>query len=737
MWAAACGGGDEGARTAGIRVSPTTGLVTTEHGQEATFEVTLNSGDAPTAEVVILVASDDESEGTVDVDRLTFSPDGYDTPQTVTVRGVDDDVADGHTRFTIELDDTQSDDSVWDGLDPADVEILNFDNDGAAISASLTGPGFVSEDGATTTMAVFLSLEPLDDVVVPVGTSDPGEAKTDVDMLVFTPEDFATPKVVTITGVDDPDADGMQSFDFETGIASSDDVTFDGFDAPDQALLNLDNDSPGVVVVAQNAVSTTYESGNPVSQVNLDVRLQTRPKAEVRVSLRSTDTSEGTIAGGGTPMVLTFDENNWDQLQTVAVDAVDDAAQDGPQDYEIEVEVLDSQDTDYNLMLVNNFTVTNIDDDQVGIIATPIAGLTTNESGSQATFSVQLATEPSADVTIALNNGNPAEGTLNSQTLVFTDQNWFVPQVVTITGVDDAIADSNILYFVTAGQITSSDTDYSGATQLFPSISVTNNDNDMVGIAVNPSGVQLNTSESGGSASFSVVLNTEPLQNVVIDVVSTNPGEAQPSVGQLVFTALDWDDPKTVVVNGVDDTPPVADGPIALNIALSVSDAEPAYLALDPEDPQVVNADNDAPGVTVSPLSLHLSETTSQMLPASSVPQCIQIEFPRCDFYGVRLNTQPDGDVVFDITSSNPSVATSSRVNLQFDPQNYATSQKVTVCGVADGTSGDRGAIIQNLAGQGADTTGYVGFDPADVTVTVHDTLDPSCEQPNPKEPAP
>ena len=78
---------------AGITVTPTVGLVTTEAGGTATFTVRLNS--QPTANVTIGLSSSDTTEGTVLPASLTFTTANWNTPQTVTVTGVNDAVDDG------------------------------------------------------------------------------------------------------------------------------------------------------------------------------------------------------------------------------------------------------------------------------------------------------------------------------------------------------------------------------------------------------------------------------------------------------------------------------------------------------------------------------------------------------------------------------------------------------------------------------------------------------------------
>ncbi|MGE3340859.1 MAG: collagen binding domain-containing protein [Candidatus Altimarinota bacterium] len=111
-----------------------------------------------------------------------------------------------------------------------------------------------------------------------------------------------------------------------------------------------------------------------------------------------------------------------------------------------------------------------------GFIVTPTNGLVTTEAGGQATFTVALNTLPTADVTISITSSNPAEGTTDVNSLTFTNLNGTTAQTVTITGVDDAVADGAVAYTIITGVAVSTDGNYNG---LNPAdVSVVNNDND-------------------------------------------------------------------------------------------------------------------------------------------------------------------------------------------------------------------------------------------------------------------
>src|SRR2546429_2332826 len=103
--------------TAGIAVSPTSGLTTTEGGGTATFTMALTS--QPTANVTIGLSSSDLTEGTVAPASLTFTPGNWNTTQTVTVTGTDDFAADGNEAYAIVTAAATSTHGSYNGMNPA------------------------------------------------------------------------------------------------------------------------------------------------------------------------------------------------------------------------------------------------------------------------------------------------------------------------------------------------------------------------------------------------------------------------------------------------------------------------------------------------------------------------------------------------------------------------------------------------------------------------------------------
>ncbi|WP_438811106.1 Ig-like domain-containing protein [Rhodopirellula halodulae] len=70
-------------------------------------------------------------------------------------------------------------------------------------------------------------------------------------------------------------------------------------------------------------------------------------------------------------------------------------------------------------------------------------GTVVSETGASDTFTVALTAEPESDVVIDVTSGDIGEATVDQPTLTFTNQNWFVAQTVTVTGIDDALVDDD------------------------------------------------------------------------------------------------------------------------------------------------------------------------------------------------------------------------------------------------------------------------------------------------------
>ena len=536
--------------TAGISVSAISGN-TSESGGTATFAVKLNA--APTNVVTINLVSSDVSEGTVPA-SVNFTQSNWSTAQTVTVTGVSDAVDDGNITYSVSLTAVSTDTSFNNATSA--VTVVNTDDDTAGLSVSSIS-GTTNEGGSTATFSVKLTSEPTSTVTISLSGVDASEGTLSTATLTFDNTNWNTEKVVTVTGVTDALDDGDVTYTVAIASSSADLLYAGKTNAV--TIVNVDDDTAGISV--SSISGNTSEQG---SAATFSVRLTSEPTADVTIALSGDDT-EGTFA---TP--LTFTSGNWSTAQSVTVTGVNDAVDDNDVTYSL---FLGSSSTDAGYIAKSaTVSVVNIDDDTAGISTSLISG-NTSETGSSATFSVQLTSAPTASVTLTL-SGDSSEGSLSSSSLTFDNTNWSVAKVVTVSGKDDFVDDGDVTYSVGLSA-SSADAGYAGKSG---TVAVVNTDNDAAGISV--STISGTTSEAGGTATFTLKLDSEPTATVTISVSSSNASEGVPSLSSLAFTTSDWSVPQTVTVTGQDDI--VFDGNIAYSLNLTASSSDSVFAGKPP-----------------------------------------------------------------------------------------------------------------------------------------------------------
>ena len=135
--------------------TPATPLVTDESGKTATMRVKLNL--QPTANVVVRLAVSKNVEARLSTTRLIFTPTNWNTFQSVTVTGLNDNVVDGDKAYLVRVLPAVSTDKRFSGLDGADV---NFVNKSVATGASLFNGNYAATFLGTGILP-FVSSQPV------------------------------------------------------------------------------------------------------------------------------------------------------------------------------------------------------------------------------------------------------------------------------------------------------------------------------------------------------------------------------------------------------------------------------------------------------------------------------------------------------------------------------------------------------------------------------------------------
>src|SRR5690606_4581726 len=127
----------------------------------------------------------------------------------------------------------------------------------------------------------------------------------------------------------------------------------------------------------------------------------------------------------------------------VSVTGVDDDLVDGDQEVGIRLSVDAANSADeYDGVGDVIVQVTNEDDDDAEIVASRTSA-TVSEDGGQDAFTVRLSARPSEAVVLTVTSADEGEVTVAPATLTFEPDAWDEAQTVTLTGVDDALADGD------------------------------------------------------------------------------------------------------------------------------------------------------------------------------------------------------------------------------------------------------------------------------------------------------
>lgn len=228
----------------------TSAATVSEDGSTVTESFTVVLDAQPSSNVKFDLTVGDTTEVSIDKPSLTFTNANWDTPQTVTITGVDDDIIDGDivSNITISIDDANSDDN-FDALADETIAVTTTDDDSAGFTVSIAALN-VAENGGTNTFTVVLDTEPSSDVVFSVTSSDTGEATVSPATLTFTPVNWDTPQTITATGVNDSDANGDDSASITVSVidALSDD-SFDPLADQSVAITVVNDDVPSTLSV--------------------------------------------------------------------------------------------------------------------------------------------------------------------------------------------------------------------------------------------------------------------------------------------------------------------------------------------------------------------------------------------------------------------------------------------------------------------------------------------------------
>lgn len=675
----------------------------TEAGGTDTLDVVLNT--LPSSSVTISLTGSDSTESTFLPTQLTFTTANWNTPQTVTFTGQDDSVQDGAgtNTITFTVDSGLTADANYLAIANKTVAVSTSDDDVAGFTMTQTGGSTgVTEMGGTDSITVVLDSEPTSDVVIDFVSTDSSEVTLSPSSLTFSTGNYSTAQTITFTGQDDFIDDSNTNTTVNVNVnAGTVDTVYAALAQQTISVSNTDNDSAGISV-SESGGSTYVEETGDTDYIS--VVLDTEPLGNVVLDVTSSDTTEITVD----PATLTFTPLDWNVGQNVGVTGVDDNVSEDNVTVNniLNINVASTLDSQYDLLGTVTVPVIVTDNDIAGFTLGDTADIRTFETGATDTFTIVLNTQPTANVVFNITSVTTTEVAATTSTVTFNAGNWNVPQTVTVTGVDDVAADGNTTNTVTVSIDTVNTLDNFYDPVLSQNVSVTNNDNDVVGFTAVPEYGSI-VSENGSTTTYTIVLDSLPSGNVIIDATSNDTGEMTVSPASLTFTTGNWNTPQTVTITGVDDL--IDDGTVNVNVNNNVNagSADASYVALGTVTVVASTVDDDTAGLTL---------TLSSGSNAVSEPNTT-------DTFTLELDTEPTGNVVIDLTSTDTGEVTVSPATATFNAGNWNSPQTITLTGVDDAIvdSAQSASIILSIDTASTADTAYDLVDNVTTAVTIAD----------------
>ena len=432
-----------------MTVTPST--LDVDEGATARYTVKLNT--APTGDVTVAISSNN-TDVTVSPSSLTFTADNWNSAQTVTVSaGQDDDPANDMATLT-----HNPSGADYGSVGDADLAVTVTDDETRGVTVTPTS--LTVNEGGTNTYTVVLDTQPTATVTVTINDPSNTDVTAEPASLTFSSTDWNTPKTVTVNAAQDADAEDETAT--VTHTVTSTDSIYSGASANSVAVMVTDDEVPVTVQFG----ATTYEVVEGET-VTVAVTLSADPERTVVIPLTHTPQSgaDSPADYSGVPPSVTF--NTGQMSQTITFTAAQDDVDD---DGESVLLAFGTLPPAVSLGTTTQATVSITDDDGAGVSVSE-SSLTIAE-GSSGTYTIVLDSQPTANVTVTINDPSNTDVTAEPASLTFSSTDWNTPKTVTVeAGQDnDAVNDTATLTHTASGG------DYNLITIASVVVTVTDND---------------------------------------------------------------------------------------------------------------------------------------------------------------------------------------------------------------------------------------------------------------------
>ena len=213
------------------------------------------------------------------------------------------------------------------------------------------------------------------------------------------------------------------------------------------------------------------------------------------------------------------------------------------------------------------------------------------EPGTDGQFVVSLSETSDSETTVAFSvSGSATPGQdYSSLTGTVTIPANSLSADITVPVLDDADIETDETVIVTLDTITAGNSDISIGSA--DTATVILFDDDTSAVLFSETDGSTEVSENGLTDTYSLLLGTQPLNDVTITLSPSD--QLQLSTSEVVFTTENWNVAQEVTISAVNDT--VSEGNEVVTIAHGISSSDPAYGSLTVSDLSVTVVDNDGP----------------------------------------------------------------------------------------------------------------------------------------------
>lgn len=503
---------------------------------------------------------------------------------------------------------------------------VNIAAEPVGITVSAASPLVTREGGPGTSFSVVLETQPAADVTIPVSSSNTNEGTLSTASLVFTPDNWNVPQIVTVSGVADGLRDGDVSYSIVFDNAISADPEYDGYALAALSAVNLDSNGAGFLYFVDNANDAIKRSALDGSGVQTLVDLRTRlggvdgdylPRYialdPAGGKMYWTDSVAGKIqranldgsnietlvsgfTGGGLRDIkldTTAGQMYWidaaaqkiqrANLDGSGVQVIFFASSTGPRGLALDLTAGKLYWTDLSERDIHR---ANLDGTNLEVVW----------AGGSDSQPVGIALDPAAGKMYWSDAGTDMISRANldgSQVEQLFDTRAFFPDT-TVGGLEiDPTAGKIYFSDFLNGPLFRANLDGTDAVTIMSAAGKTQGLAVLhPGVTVRPS-AGLVTSENGGSAAFKIILTTPPKADVTIPISSSDPQEGVPTQALVTFTPANWNVAQTVTVVGMDDQVVDSNKTYSIILGAAVS-ADADFAGLDPTDVAVTNLTNSA-----------------------------------------------------------------------------------------------------------------------------------------------